>query len=313
MTPPGSSVAKLDLPVFAPDGGVSQKVNQGSGSEADPPTPADTNPAEAVGSEGEKQIGSFILGECLPPVPQKLVAKIQKGDYVEMAELLRDNMELQRRQADDSQNQIKANRREVPDLLSWITCFGTYASVVCSKHPHWIRELLAYQTILVREARRCGGKGWQAYDAMFHQQAAHNPKVDWSVLNSSLYSTSFLTQQNQRGRTCQWCLETDHLSVYCALAPINPPGKASRGTQREGYGEDRRPNRGRSEIRGACFAWNDGRCSLPYCRFKHVCAKCGLDSHRESQCGTTRVSLGSRQIDSEGMGAIAQKGSTKTM
>ena len=116
------------------------------------------------------------------------------------------NMELQRRQSSDSgcQNQNKTNRREVPDLLSWITCFGTYASVVCDKQPQRIRELWAYQTMLVREARRCGGKGWQAYDSMFRQQAAHNSSVDWSVLNNLLYSTSFLTQQNQRGRTCQW-------------------------------------------------------------------------------------------------------------
>ena len=35
----------------------------------------------------------FILSEGLPPVPAKLVAKIQEGDYVDMVELLRDNME----------------------------------------------------------------------------------------------------------------------------------------------------------------------------------------------------------------------------
>ncbi len=40
----------------------------------------------------------FILSEGLPPIPPKLVKKIQKGDYVDMAELLRDNMELGRRQ-----------------------------------------------------------------------------------------------------------------------------------------------------------------------------------------------------------------------
>ncbi len=41
----------------------------------------------------------FILSEGLPHVPPKLVKKIQKGDYVDMAELLRDNMELGRRQS----------------------------------------------------------------------------------------------------------------------------------------------------------------------------------------------------------------------
>ncbi len=119
-----------------------------------------------------------------------------------MAELLRDNVELGRREA--GLGGAQPSRKEVLDLLSWIACFGVYASVVADKHPHRVRELWAYQTMLVHEARRCGGKGWQVYDSMFRQQAANNPKVNWSVLNSSLYSTSFLAMQNQRGRICQY-------------------------------------------------------------------------------------------------------------
>ncbi len=49
-------------------------------------------------------------------------------------------------------------RPEVPDLLSWIACFGMYASVVAHKYPHRVRELWAYQTMVVHEARRHGGK-----------------------------------------------------------------------------------------------------------------------------------------------------------
>ena len=30
----------------------------------------------------------------------------------------------------------------------------------------------------------------------------------------------------------------------------------------------------RRRKRGACFAWNDGSCRLPYCRFEHVCSGC---------------------------------------
>ncbi len=47
-----------------------------------------------------------------------------------------------------------------------------YASVVAQKYPYRVRELWAYQTMVVHEARRCGGKGWQVYDSMFRQQAA---------------------------------------------------------------------------------------------------------------------------------------------
>ena len=76
----------------------------------------------------------------------------------------------------------------VPDLLSWVQCFGTYVAIVTSKKPEKMRQLLAYQTLIVREARRCGGKGWLAYDSYFRQQAVGDDKADWSWLNQSLYT-----------------------------------------------------------------------------------------------------------------------------
>lgn len=68
--------------------------------------------------------GVFILSEGLPPVPAKLVTKIQRGDYVDMAELLRDNMEMERCQPSDAQGIGRQGQWEVPDILSWTTFFG---------------------------------------------------------------------------------------------------------------------------------------------------------------------------------------------
>ena len=70
------------------------------------------------------------------------MAKILKGDYVDMAELLRDNMKAERTcRRPRSQHMESAGtsggggRREVPDLFSWIQCFGMYAAVVTSSTP----------------------------------------------------------------------------------------------------------------------------------------------------------------------------------
>ena len=69
----------------------------------------------------------FTLGEGLPPVPGKLVQKIQRGDYVDMAELLRDDMELERRKASREstlalgiQHSAKSPRGARPDLLGTV-------------------------------------------------------------------------------------------------------------------------------------------------------------------------------------------------
>ena len=147
-------------------------------------TSGSSNPQESAEGTTNETGGSvvptapFFMSDCLPPVPAKLVAKIVKGDYVDMAELLRDNIEAKRRRTDhpcSSSASSHANRREVPDILSWLQCFGVYASVVASHKPEKFRQLMAYQTHMIREARRCGGTGWQGYDTMFRQLAATVP------------------------------------------------------------------------------------------------------------------------------------------
>ena len=258
----------------------------------------------------------FLLSECLPPVPAKLVAKIVKGDYVDMAELLRDNIEAERRRATDSSaaglSTSQVHRREVPDFLSWLQCFGVYVGIVATHKPEKLRQLMAYQTLMIREARRCGGDGWQGYDTMFRQLAATVPSTDWGQLNSALYTVTFMAQQNGKGKTCQYCLETDHQSGDCALAPrkqvvgqggfglpmsagmeARRPGGSSGSWSASGMSaEPRRASltkygRGgrRSAYQGyqpsakrACYAWNEGSCEFrDQCRYRHICVKCEGD------------------------------------
>ena len=189
---------------------------------------------------------------------------------------------------------VQPSRREVPDLISWVQCFGVYAAVVSVKHPDRVLQLLAYQTTIVRETRRCGGRGWLSYDAMFRQQAAISPSVDGSKLNNSLYSTTFLQQQNGRGRTCVHCMETDHSSQDCALAPLhtvlhnnNPREEPSSDANMDKVRSNR--NRGTK----VCYSWNDGRCAVPYCRYRHNCTKCSSPFPkalpREKGCARSRV------------------------
>lgn len=168
------------------------------------------------GKEAEHQ--SFIVSEGLPPVPAKLVAKILRQEFVNMAELLQDNIEAERRRGKgdatcpgSSHNPV---RREIPDILSWTQAFGVYVSVIASKYPGRVPQMLAYQTTLLREARRCGGGGWQNYDSSFRQLAACDPKADWSKNNSSLYAVTFTSQANGRGKCCQFCRYWSYTTTF---------------------------------------------------------------------------------------------------
>ena len=224
--------------------------------------------AEAVERKGlEQEYRPFILSEALPVVPAKLVKRILRGEYVDMAELLKDNMEVERRRtvAEAEEGRARINRREVPDMLSWLQCFSLYAAVVGSKFPEKFQDLWAYQATIIAEHRRCDGRGWRLYDAGFRQQIVSIESAEFGKLNQALYATTFLAY-GSIGQFCGSCLQTDHSQEDCALNParvvqvvrLSEPSRERREGGRTGEHSTKRRRR------GACYAWNDGRCSLPH-------------------------------------------------
>ena len=91
-------------------------------------------------------------------MPAKLVEKIQQLKFVDMADLLRDNLEVNRRSVDLETTQVSRNRRrEIPDLLSWVSCFGSYAAVLTAKHPEISKHTVGLSdgdSVRVTEVRR---------------------------------------------------------------------------------------------------------------------------------------------------------------
>ena len=294
MMPDASVVQQLGLPV------ADEAPTLREGLEVELPGAGQPSTSSGATEAGDPQSSGkpFILSEGLPPVPYKLVAKILKGEFIDMAELLRDNLEAQRRASAVAQPGATGasnakSRREVPDLISWVQCFGTYMAVITSQFPHRIKELLAYQTLIVREARRCGGRGWLAYDSHFRQQVVGNEAADWSRLNQSLYAVTFITQGDRdKSRSCVVCLESDHTEEQCAL--YSPPRKSVTAPRRVGadrmLGESRdsqMSNRTKGSSKMTCFAWNQGDCRYPACKYRHICVRCSGD-HRITRCPWVR-------------------------
>ena len=318
--PDPSEVEGLGLPVFkGPEGEsqVSAELATGvkGGSQDSGQQPLEDSPTTKCKKQKEPDVQPFVFSQGFPPVPAKLVGKILRLEFVDMAELLRDNMEAERRGLSQGEGSSAKHpqRREVPDILSWIQCFGIYISVMASKFPERVPHMLAYQTMLVREARRCGGRGWLAYDTAFRQQAATDSQVDWSKLNSSLYPVTFMAQASGKGRCCVHCLEPDHAAEDCALSPRGrqetrqrqrSPGRSpsTRGVEWRSGGETSeysgvvRPRAvkpgGLRQERKICYSYNDGECRFPStCRFLHICQRCRADDHPAARC---TVGLGVR-------------------
>ncbi len=105
----------------------------------------------------------------------------------------------------------------------------------------------------------------------------YSARTDWHQLNNILYAVTFLAQQNGRGKCCPHCMDTGHTVADCALAPrftLHRPRSHHRMTPRRATagGDGNRLDQ-------PCYSWNEGRCSFPYCRYRHVCTRCGGETH----------------------------------
>ena len=298
--PAGEVVRSLQLPVFGQtrtnEEGQTRASEEGQASGADPH--AGTPVTGTKGGEAG-EVAPFVLSEALPVVSGKLVRRILKAEYIDMAELLKDNMEAERRRCATEGAPPGATsrsaRREIPDVLSWLQCFTLYTAVVVSRHPEKIKELLAYQAMIISEARRCGGRGWLLYDAAFRQQMTSFEAVDFGRINQSLYSTTFLAYGGGRTKACTECMMADHAREECALhpnrsLPVVQLKEAGRAATRESWRAPReleRPSEKKRRVRrGVCFAFNEGVCKFgPDCRFDHQCTVCKVyGDHGAAQC-----------------------------
>lgn len=177
-------------------------------------------------------------------------------------------------------NSQKRSCREVPDILSWIQCFGIYTSVIASIFPKKMLHMLPYHTMVVRESRRCSSRGWVAYDTAFRQQVATDHTYDWFQLNSSLYPLTFMAQATGKGKWCSYCLEADHTSDECALStkprqerqlcPLGlrlPPYEGQAGPRNGSRAGGRpKPKGVRSRLDKICYSFNElsHTCWYPY-------------------------------------------------
>ena len=83
---------------------------------------------------------SILFSEAFAPVPAKLVKTIQALEFVDMADLLPDNIEMRRREEGSSLGEavmaVDRRARQVAKLPTWVQCFTTYISIVAKRHPN---------------------------------------------------------------------------------------------------------------------------------------------------------------------------------
>ena len=111
---------------------------------------------------------SLILLPALEPVPHKLVQRIQVGQFVEMRDLLGDNIALLQ-QLDSVQGPFqsftggaKPRLQTFTSLSSWLHRFLAYTAIRTTDQA--TRNQLTYAWLLIQESLRHGSNGWFDYD-----------------------------------------------------------------------------------------------------------------------------------------------------
>lgn len=206
---------------------------------------------------------AFILGPGRPPIPAKLVTQILAYKFIELADLLPDNLEnpspeipsflIEGRSIVPTTTTSSRKRGDIHDIITWVECFNSYIALITSFRPERARDLLAYMALIIRIAKQFPGRCWYNYDRAFRLQAAASNLINWNQINPDLY----------------------HYHTSVAVQ-----------TSRPQISRTREP-RGNQNASTACKSWNTGACSSPreYCRFRHKCDRAGCDGpHRRIEC-----------------------------
>ena len=141
---------------------------------------------------------ALVITEGLPPVSTKLLEKIQKWKFIELASLLthdapsrsetltilQDGRSMILRPPEES-----LGRKKINDIPSWIQAFTIYAAALATSDKtsseHY-KGLMAHMHLMIQLARDLGGSVWLQYDREFRVWAAAKGVKVWGELNLSV-------------------------------------------------------------------------------------------------------------------------------
>ena len=151
--------------------------------------------------------------------------------------------------------QPKKSCRRVEDIATWTEALAIFSFILVSRFPHYWRDLLQYQLVILRRHRHFFGRVWLAYDRAFREHAAATQLTDWSCMNASLFN------------------------FHVAGASVRSPSSTD--------SFDWEPT-GSSGSTVICKSWNRGRCTSPLsiCGYEHRYSYCS-GSRRAAVCPTS--------------------------
>ena len=166
------------------------------------PVPSSTFPPLSLGgslgattfSSTPPTLGSdFPVGPGYSPIPHKLVVKITGGQFIELADLLSDNIKAQDTQPQaylEGKLLVEKKKRvvEITDIVTWVEAFSIFCLVLCNSFPSRWLDLHKYKLLIIQTAKRFRDRSWLNYDIAYRKEAAASGSTDGSRMNADLYN-----------------------------------------------------------------------------------------------------------------------------
>ena len=187
-----------------------------------------------------------------------MVQAIKAGKFIDLSDLLPEALrEMQFDDSKDTKSKEEGKKRKyvINTPLDWSVAYAIFMAVSAHFDPSRAFALSAYASIVLSLARDIGGQAWLQYDKVFRQSAAVNPSLPWHRREQDVWLMAAASAQG-------------------SMRPV------SRSPSQGGAPP---PQQGRWNSSDPCRRWNEGRCTLPWCKFRHVCSLC-QGAHRALRC-----------------------------
>ena len=195
-----------------------------------------------------------------------LIAKIEKGEFVELAKLIKrsvpsgiaedENKRIQLYDREGSSYYLPlGNHRETPIAINsykkWLKAFKLYANIYTKANPWRVKEVFDYIETIEEAAEKYSWNNVYAYDIEFRKLMQTYPKRSWGVI----YNRGWVVLLREPAYK--------H-SVTSDSIGSTGPKKAKAGK--------------------ICYRYNNGKCTFQGCRYEHRCSYCGKEGHGTWAC-----------------------------
>jgi len=128
-----------------------------------------------------------MVNAGLPPVPTKIVNRIQGGLFVEMYELLPSTLTSTQYNTIEDDSCKSKHQRELSNM-DWVQSFGVYMAVISRTKPHCIPDLLGYQQRIIQAPCNRQPGCWANYDHQLCLKASTTSSTEWSTIDLNIWT-----------------------------------------------------------------------------------------------------------------------------